>query len=182
MKKEICKYIDNDKKYKLIVDYGFDKIGNQEPYFTITANLYCLNKTRWIIIDKRCSHKLIAKKLPKLNPLIRWNVTSFKSGPMHYLSNGEYWWKQSLLNKSSYLYKKYGCTVGYEALEVFKKAIVYGSSEEYDKIEKSIFKNRSEKDNEFIVTWMNKRFESMMNSFHKDMNKFGLEVNNEIIW
>lgn len=71
--------------------YGMHKIGDQEPYFSITAEEY--QKPRASergMISCGQMHDAIRANFPELAPLIRWHLCS-ASGPMHYVANALFW-------------------------------------------------------------------------------------------
>lgn len=75
----------NDKcQFKFRI--GFHKIGNQEPYFSITGDTWELGKSR---IDRNslgCGALDINEYFPELGYLQKYHLTSVKE-PMHYIAN-----------------------------------------------------------------------------------------------
>ncbi len=88
----------------MTVRYGFDldfaRKTNQDPYFTITAEIYQVYPRSG---DHAfgCLHKDIQKYFPDLVPLIKWHLcaahfdgTKIIAVPMHYIENAIYWFEQ----------------------------------------------------------------------------------------
>lgn len=170
-------YTEYDAKFKMVVEYGFNKIGTQDPYFSITANVYEEFHGIWREYSSGCQHELIAKHAPELEPLIKWHLTGQHSGPMHYEANAMFWWDRSLLTNPEPLYAGDNCVSGDKALEYFKSTIVYGVVPTFDTFDHSVFKSRI-KDNEyreFIRQWIKDRLPEVMEVFHNDMKKFEVE-------
>lgn len=90
------------KRYmRLVVSYGFHTIGNQKPYFSITASLYSAYANRYA--QPRacgCLHNEVAKHFPHLRPLIETHLANANGLPMHFIANGKFlyqnmvaeWW------------------------------------------------------------------------------------------
>lgn len=174
-------YEDMGVKQRLVAHYGLQKLGEQEPYFAITADLYDFSERRgrFILSSCGCLHELIVKRMPELIPLIRWHLTFVNRGPIYYLDNGMFWFERSLLGNPTPAYKGDWTAYGDKALELFKKTIVYGASEEYDRIEESILKYRTDTEacKGFIRAWLEERLPEVMRQFHADMNRFNLDMN-----
>jgi hypothetical protein len=169
-------YTEGKERYRLEVKYGFQKLGNQEPYFAITADLYYYRKNhRWSMVSCGCQHDLIAEKLPELKPLLKWHLSFEDSGPMHYEANGIFWWERSLLKELVPAYRGDTCAIGEKALENFKSTIVYGTSPEFDRIDEVFLTKRSDHDKAFMKVWLRKRLPEVMESFRKDMKEFGVK-------
>jgi hypothetical protein len=74
------------------VEAGLHKLGNQSPYFSVTATGW-RNKTRcdssWSFGG--CCHDLILEHWPELAPVIALHLHDVDGIPMHAEDNGWYW-------------------------------------------------------------------------------------------
>ncbi len=68
--------------------YGFNQIGEQKPYFSITGKGWRFDGTSSVA---GCCHDEIKEAFPELAPLIRWHLVDNTGVPMHYIDNGMYW-------------------------------------------------------------------------------------------
>lgn len=177
-KQYVCTFEENGHRYKLEVDYGFNKCGDQEPYFSITCSVYEWKNSYWRMVSCGCQHDIIAEYAPHLVPLIKWHLCSIKSGPMHYVANGMFWLERAVMKWLVPLYYGDTCAFGDAAMENFKNTIVYGVSPSYDRIEKPILKHyeNTEVHKKFMRAWLNKRLPEVMAAFHEDMRKYEIEV------
>ena len=85
----------------VIVTFGEHAIGEQAPYFSVTAETYDRHARRHeprIVRDGRsywlggcgCQHDTVRRVFPELAPFLDWHL-SFADGPMHYEANALYW-------------------------------------------------------------------------------------------
>jgi hypothetical protein len=167
-------YEEDGVYYTLTAHYGLHKMEGQEAYFSITADLCGGGR----LISCGCQHDLIAERMPHLIPLLKWHLCFVTEEPMHYESNGMFWWERSILKTHVPLYHGDNCAIDEKALQYFKDTIVYGTSETYDRIEESIFKYRNGSTDEkgFMRAWLKERLPEVMKSFRKDMKRFGIKV------
>lgn len=85
-------YTKDGTAYKLTVNYGFHQIGNQRPYFSITAEQYRKGTGgRYYEDCFGCCHDLIARRFPELAELIPFHLSDCYAIPMHYVANAVYW-------------------------------------------------------------------------------------------
>lgn len=176
-KQFVVEYEENATNYKLVVNYGFNKIGEQEPYFSITAdlfykNIYC-GKDIWKLTACGCLHDLIGKYAPEIFPLVKWHLTD-KNGPMHYKDNGMFWWKRSLHLAMPPLYNGDNCAVGDVALKNFKSTIVFGAVSSDKNFPIDSIDNRKSMLLGDIQKWLENRLAKLIKAFKKDMKKFEL--------
>ena len=155
--------------FKLIVSYGFNKIGEQEPYFSITADQRVLSHRtkKWLEYSGGCLHDTIEEKLPELQPLIKWHLCGKESGPMHYIANGLFWWERSKLDHCVQAYSGDTTAFGEQAWEYFKSTIVFGAIEE---------DFPQDQTKESIQLYLENRLPKLMEKFHEDMKTFGIEI------
>jgi hypothetical protein len=92
MKQTEWKVIEDGKR-RIRAEYGLRAIGNQAPYFAITAEIERASHGRWREDSCGCLHAEVAEHFPELAPLIRWHLCTPGTGPMHYLENAVYWWE-----------------------------------------------------------------------------------------
>ena len=86
--KRSVKYTEGVNAYELVAEFGFVTIGNQDPYFSITATEYRLDSLRRRTFSGcGCMHDKVAKHFPDLAPLIKWHLCFLNEGPMHYIAN-----------------------------------------------------------------------------------------------
>lgn len=174
----VCTFEENDRRYKLEVDYGFHKIGDQEPYFSITCSVYEWRYSSWKLVSCGCQHDIIAEYAPHLLPLIKWHLCSIISGPMHYVANGMFWLQRAAMKSLVPLYYGDNCAFGAAAMNNFKETIVYGASPSYDRIEESVLKYYEDDSvqRDFIRVWLDERLPEVMESFYEDMRRYGIKV------
>ena len=96
-KEETLDFTEDLKRCRLRVNYGMHYLqGNSEPYFSIISDLYALNKTRWKWNLGGCQHELIARAMPRLEPLTTVHMYGQNTGlPMYYYENGKYHFRNS---------------------------------------------------------------------------------------
>ena len=85
----------------LVISYGLRQLGEQEPYFSLTAEEYIPEpvpgessrtfdgKRHWLTACG-CMHDDIIAAAPQLAHLTLWHLSSIDSGPMHYVENAIY--------------------------------------------------------------------------------------------
>jgi hypothetical protein len=156
-------FSENGQKYRMTVDYGFHSFPNQEPYFSITADIDRWNGFRWVEDSGGCLHEEISKQFPELEYLIKWYLCSLVSGPMHYVANAVFWWEQFCLDSTDE-----------KSLNNFKHTIVYGTTP-FDNLDlagkdKVAFEN----DIPTLRIWLDIRKDAMLESMFKDMREAGL--------
>lgn len=74
----------------LIVKYGMEKLGDQEPYFSITGEI---RKRSGVMLTCGRLDEDIKKHLPELAELVPWCLTKQSGLPMHYAENSLYHFK-----------------------------------------------------------------------------------------
>lgn len=115
-------FSENGEKFRIRATYGWQKIGGQEPYWSVTAEILRKVRGRWLEDSGGCIHDVITKHFPELAPSIRWHLSDLMTGPMHYVANAVYWMQHSCGECSHNEAKKY---LGY-----FKSTVVFGAIEE----------------------------------------------------
>ena len=87
-------------RYRLRVEYGWSKHGDQEPYFAIGGTQQGFisagesNRGRWSTVSVGCLHDTIVDQAPDLAVLIPFHLMYLNTGPMHYFDNAMYAWHQ----------------------------------------------------------------------------------------
>lgn len=125
----------------------FASIGNQPPYFSITADLYEHGRD----VAGGCMHDEVAEHFPEFAPYIRWHLTSL-DGPMHYLANAIY---------------HAGFCLGMENsrnLDHLKSTIVFGA------VESDASVDLEKLDASSLQSFLVNRFPALMQQFRTDMN------------
>lgn len=135
-------YTEDGRNYRIRADYGFVKLGEQEPYFSVTGEIQKAERGRWQEDSFGMLHDDIARHFPELRPLIKWHLTSVKGGPMHYIANALYWWDNNL--------------------DHFKSTIVFGAVPG-DKLP------APNTDPAEVRNWLERRLPKLMRAFKRDM-------------
>lgn len=87
-------------KCRLVVSYGMTYLsGNNQPYFSITADEEYMTRYGWRCSACGCMHDEIIKAFPSLKRLIPFHLSNQDGLPMHYESNARYWWQQKEYEK-----------------------------------------------------------------------------------
>lgn len=136
-------YTEDGQRYRIRADYGFVKLGEQEPYFSVTGEIQRAERGRWRKDSGGMQHEQIARHFPKLKPLLKWHLTFVESGPMHYVANGLYWWEEGNLDH-------------------FKSTVVFGAVPG-DKLPSN---DASQTE---VRNWLLDRFPKLMTAFKRDM-------------
>ena len=87
-------YRENGHTYRIRAEYGWQALGAQEPYWSITGTIEQKAGTRWRDDAGGC-HAEIAQHFPALAPTIKWQLVFQESGPLHYVENARYWLEQA---------------------------------------------------------------------------------------
>lgn len=84
-------YTKRGEKYEITAEADITSLGNQHPYFSLTADIVRIAKSGRRVEDScGCLHDEIKKHFPKLAKYIRWHLVSVDE-PVHYLANSLYW-------------------------------------------------------------------------------------------
>lgn len=75
------------RRHHITATYGMNKLGNQIPYFAITANITHFNGA---VVAGGCMHDSITKWFPHLKALIPFHLWDQSGCPMHFYSNTNY--------------------------------------------------------------------------------------------
>jgi hypothetical protein len=132
-KSETAVYTDRGTTYRITVRYGMHHIrGNRQPYFSITADIdRKAMGDRWVEDSGGCLHEDIARRFPRLAPLIRWHLCDQDGTPMHYVANGVYHAKLHRGGSDPYGTGAHGhppyVNANPKAREHFASTIVWGS-------------------------------------------------------
>lgn len=172
-KQHIHEFTENGIEYKLVIDYGLNRCGGQEAYFSMTSDLFENRLGYWRLISCGCQHDLVRQHVPELAHLIKWHLCSVERGPMHYEANGLFWWERSLMKEQVPMYRGDNCAIGAQAFEHFKTTVVYGVTKK-DTIFMDTDWDKSNITKEDLCSWMRKRHSDVMKAFRKDMRKHGL--------
>lgn len=171
-KKFVTEYTCDGAEYKLRVDYGLNSCGGQEPYFSITSQLYVRSKRTWELVSCGCQHELVRQHAKKLIPLLKWHLCSYNSGPMHYMANGLFWLKRAQMTEDVPMFKGDSCAIGSQALDNFKSTIIYGTA----KMDSFYLDKLSNLDYADIQGWLRDRLPEVMKKFHRVLKAQGLDV------
>lgn len=136
------------------VIYGFKTLGPQEPYFSIIAEFAYPGDAPGDY-DSSAASPIIAEVFPELTSLIRWHLCFRRSGPMHYLDNGRFW------------YQEYQRKADDAALDAFKRTVVFGALPT-DLIP------AADADTGELLTWLEQRRTRLQQVFVADMRAAGL--------
>lgn len=71
------------------------QLRDQSPYFSITADEYCVNHPRSPYASG-CMHEDILKHFPELKDFVSMHLSDIDGKPMHAIENGWYWLCSSL--------------------------------------------------------------------------------------
>ncbi len=112
-------------KYRIRATYGWRKIGEQEPYWSVTGETEVARDGYWREDSCGCIHDKVTKYFTNLLPAIKWHLCNLTSGPMHYVANSVYWYEKHL-GMSKYPDKD----DHKNALRHFKSTVVFGTDEE----------------------------------------------------
>jgi hypothetical protein len=82
----------NNGGERIRAKYGFDKHGDQEPYFAVGGEIEGFNGAVWENHSCGCLHDQIAEHFPELAGVIRWHLCTESTGPMHYVANAVHRW------------------------------------------------------------------------------------------
>ena len=97
-------FTEETKKKKIVVDYGFNYFKGQEPYFSVTATIFRFSRTGWYAERCGCLNDYVRKHFPEIAYLIKWHLSTFVKGPLHYVENAVFWWKRSCLDTADNKY------------------------------------------------------------------------------
>ena len=153
-------YRDGNTRYRIRAEYGLRKLGDQDPYFSMTGETQrqagpARGGGRWVQDSFGTMPELIQKHFPTLRPLQKWHLTSITTGPTHYLANGLYWWDRAQWSEPG-------------ALSNFKKTIVLGA------LPNDRFPTKNATDAE-VRAWLKQRLPDLMEAFYEDMRKYHVD-------
>jgi hypothetical protein len=159
--KTLTKQYQNDrgKDCTLVIQYGMCQLGEQRPYFSITANL-----KEGIHVSSGCLHDEIARHAPELADLIRWHLADDRGQPLHYVANALYWLELHQQGKPSGVHGK-------DPLQVFKDHVLFGerAADEADLA-------RVLAGGESPAAWLERRTWTLQESFRKAMARHGVAM------
>lgn len=81
---------------KIVIDYGLKTIGDQSPYFTVTADLYEPRPSGLYLKEPDaggCLHQEVLLACPELKPLVDLHLSDIDGVPMYPKANPIYWFK-----------------------------------------------------------------------------------------
>jgi hypothetical protein len=150
-------YSESGVKYRIRAEYGFDVIGDQEPYFSLTGEIERRSGNhRWCFDSGGQIHEEVSKHFPELEPLRRWHLVFATEGPMHYVANARYWLDLHY-GRSQWERRPNG-----DPLACFKSVVVFGAVEG-DKVPGEEVE---------ISEWCDNRFPALMHQFYRDLATF----------
>jgi hypothetical protein len=149
-------------KYRIRATYGLQKIGDQDPYVSVTADIQRqAGNNHWYDHAGGCCHEEIEAHFPELRPLIKWHLSSLK-GPMHYTSNAVYWFEK-MAGRS-----KWAPGIGEpDPLSAFRSTVVLGAVP--GDIAPSL-----DASNEAVRTWCAARLPALIEQMKIDLAALGL--------
>jgi hypothetical protein len=155
--------------YRIRATYGMHKIGEQEPYFSITCDIEEKRGTRFYESGGGAAHALIREHLPELAPLIKWHLFSYPSGPMHYVENAIYFWQQAT-DRSKWPRRPHDA----DPMEAFKSTIVCGAVPGDE--ERLIFFREHRAGDVEVQAWLAMRLPTLRRQFEREMRAAGIEL------
>lgn len=169
MKTETRFYHEGGEYYNITAKYGFDvdfaKRNNQEPYFSITADIKRQAKNgRWVEDSCGCLHDEISKHVKKLAPLIKWHMVHLSGMPTHYTANAIYW-AQKVHGISIYKSQSYDP----DPMKAFKSTVVFGAVETDNEQDILAMESITAQ----VTEWCEARREALNKAFLADMERFG---------
>lgn len=164
--KRTVEYTEHDRQMRITAEYGFTKFNGQDPYFSITCSIDERHGNRWEEAGGGAAHEEIIRRFPELEPLVRWHLTAWPGGPMHYLANGRFWWDRHLAHTPpDYPHNP-------SALSCFKSTIVFGALPgETDELLRDFALSRPRAD---FHDWLMGRLPALMEAFRRTMAEFKL--------
>jgi len=135
---------------RMRVQYGMRKLGNQSPYFSITAETNRKDRGVWREDSGGMLHDMIKKHYPELRPLLKWHLVSEDNGPMHYEANAIYHLKEG-------------------NVEHFKSTIVFGA------VPGDAEAFLAAKTPDDVKSFLRGRLPQLMAAFERDMRKFDIK-------
>lgn len=79
-------------RYEIHADAKLYRLGEQAPYFSVTAELHNLRYRGDNRIEScGCLHEDVLKSFPELAPVVRVHLADEHGVPMHAYENGRYW-------------------------------------------------------------------------------------------
>ena len=160
---------ENKKTYNIIANFEISQIGDQSPYFSVTAEIWEKDHSKEKTGSFGCQHEEVIKNFPDYEKFIKWHLTSLEQ-PMHYLANSLYWAGfQGYCN---------GNKNDPPNLEHLKSTCIFGalqSDNDFD-IEYYLFNSNDDKDTNtekkgILTNWLNDRLPALMNQFYVEMKE-----------
>jgi hypothetical protein len=87
-------YREDGRTYRIRAEYGWHRIGTQEPYWSVTGTIERRTGRGWADDAGGCLHEEIAQHFPRLAPTIKWHLAFQTAGPLHYVANARHWLEQ----------------------------------------------------------------------------------------
>lgn len=117
-------YTEDGTRYRIQAQYGWQQIGEQEPYWSVTGTIERRTGLGWREDSGGMLHAEVAKHFPFLAPTLKWHLSSQQSGPMHYVANARYWLEQvnGIFHWERHSYDP-------DPLEAFMNQVVFGEVE-----------------------------------------------------
>lgn len=115
-------YREDGRTYRIRAEYGWHRIGTQEPYWSVTGTIQRRNGHGWAEDAGGMLHEEIAQHFPFLAPSLKWHLSGQRSGPMHYVANARYWLEQ--INGIFRFERK---TYDPDPVAAFKSTVVFGA-------------------------------------------------------
>lgn len=152
--------VDMGQGRTLIATAQIHQLGNQEPYFSVTGSQYTTKRVSGepyhpgLGYMESCGmlHDDVEEFVTELQPYLKWHLCSVLSGPMHYLANSVYHFKQG-------------------DYEFFESTAVIGALAEDSEYDWKTFSPST------INSMLTLRLPRLIQAFHSDMVQlFGEEV------
>jgi hypothetical protein len=170
-KTDWVEYTEHGQRYRVRAEYGMQKLGDQEPYFSLTGEQQRYNGIRWREDSFGQMHDILVKHFPELAKVAKWHLAFQESGPMHYVANGLYWWDIYVGTQLADRYQlaNAGTSSSELGLRIFKDHVVFGAVDG-DTLP-SISTSRQD-----VEAWMKARLPALMDAFRHDMAAAGVVV------
>jgi hypothetical protein len=132
---------------------GFQRLGDQEPYFYALASEWNARERAYI---NCAAHALLRKEFPEHALLVKWHLSAIKSGPMHYEANAVYH-AQGAQGRAAF------ARPDDKPIEWFKATVVWGAVPEADVGEPWTWPD------EAVRRWLRERKPALMAKFHAEI-------------
>ena len=146
-------FTEDGHRYRIRAEYGWHQTGQQEPYWSVTAEQERHERGKWREDSGGTMHDAIRGHFPFLAPTLKWHLSFQKSGPLHYEANARYW-----LEKHYGVSKWAAQPYDPDPLGAFKSTVVFGALPE-DQGVPSL---------EQLTAWCAARLPRLLEAMHQD--------------